>query len=43
VAETRGQTRMAQMNRQVAGNLEKIITALENDEEGTPEMAADAP
>ena len=28
------------MNQQVAGNLEKIITALENDEEGTPEMAA---
>ena len=43
VAEARGQTRMAQMNRQVAGNLEKIITALENDEEGTPGMAADAP
>ena len=34
---------MAQMNRQVAGNLEKIITALENDEEETPGMAADAP
>jgi len=43
VAEARGQTRMAQMNRQVASNLEKIITALENDDEGTPEMAADAP
>ena len=43
VAEARGQTRMAQMNQQVAANLEKIITALENDEEGTPEMAADAP
>jgi hypothetical protein len=42
-AEARGQTRMAQMNQQVASNLEKIITALENDEEGTPEMAADAP
>jgi hypothetical protein len=34
---------MAQMNQQVARNLEKIITALENDEEGTPEMTADAP
>jgi len=43
VAEARGQTRMAQMNRQVAGNLEKIITALENQEEGTPGMTADAP
>jgi len=42
-AEARGQTRMAQMNRQVAGNLEKIITALENQEEGTPGMTADAP
>jgi integrase len=28
-AEARGQARMAEMNRQVAGNLEKIITALE--------------
>ena len=40
-AEARGQTRVAQMNRQVAGNLEKIITALEaGDDE--PEAAADA-
>ena len=31
-AEARGQTRMAEMNRQVAENLEKIITALEADE-----------
>lgn len=31
-AEARGQTRMAQMNRQVASNLEKIITALESDD-----------
>ena len=43
VAEARGQTRMAQMNQQVARNLEKIITALENDEGGNPKMAADAP
>jgi hypothetical protein len=28
-AEARGQARLAEMNRQVAGNLEKIITALE--------------
>ena len=40
-AEARGQTRVAQMNRQVAVNLEKIITALEaGDDE--PEAAADA-
>lgn len=32
-AEARGQTRMAQMNRQIAGNLEKIITALEADDD----------
>lgn len=30
------------MNQQVAGNLQKIITALENDEQRTPEVAADA-
>jgi hypothetical protein len=30
-AEAGGQTRMAEMNRQVADNLEKIITALEDD------------
>ena len=32
-AEARGQTRMLEMNRQVADNLEKIITALEADED----------
>jgi len=32
-AEASGQTRMAEMNRQVANNLEKIITALEADED----------
>jgi ferredoxin len=31
-AEARGQTRLTQMNRQVANNLGKIITALENDQ-----------
>lgn len=41
-AEARGQTRMAEMNRQVAGNLEKIITALGDGEAGTQEAAADA-
>ena len=39
VAEARGQTRLAEMNRQVAGNLEKIITALQADTTGA---AADA-
>jgi integrase len=39
-AEARGQRRLAEMNRQVAGNLEKIITALQED---TPrEAVADA-
>ncbi len=40
-AEARGQTRMVEMNRQVADNLEKIITALETDE-GQREQVADA-
>jgi len=31
-AEVRGQTRLAEMNHQVADNLEKIITTLENDD-----------
>jgi hypothetical protein len=38
-AEARGQTRLIQMNRQVATNLEKIITTLENDQ---PQEVADA-
>ncbi len=33
-AQTRGQQRMAEMNQQVAGNLEKIITALESNDNG---------
>jgi integrase len=41
-AEARGQARMAEMNRQVAGNLEKIITALAGGEARTQEAAADA-
>jgi len=41
-AEARGQTRMVEMNRHVADNLEKIISALENDEGEQPEAAADA-
>ena len=38
-AEARGQTRLTQMNREVADNLEKIITALENKQ---PQEVADA-
>ena len=41
-AEARGQARMAEMNRQVAGNLEKIITVLGGGEARTQEAAADA-
>ena len=39
-AEARGHTRQAEMNRQVADNLEKIISSLEADEPGQPETAA---
>ncbi len=38
-AEARGQTRLTQMNREVADNLEKIISALEGDK---PQETADA-
>lgn len=41
-AEARGQTRITEMNQQVADNLEKIITALENDKDEQREEAADA-
>ena len=44
-AEARGQTRLIEMNQQVANNLDKIITALENDDsdgEQQPKAAADA-
>ncbi|MER5219355.1 tyrosine-type recombinase/integrase [Streptomyces flaveus] len=40
-AEARGQARVVEMNRQVLGNLEKIITGLESDP-GQPEATADA-
>jgi hypothetical protein len=40
-AEARGQTRMVEMNRHVADNLEKIITSLEADS-GGQEQVADA-
>ncbi|MGH3418439.1 MAG: tyrosine-type recombinase/integrase [Streptosporangiaceae bacterium] len=42
-AEARGHTRQAEMNRQIAANLGKIITSLEADDPGRPEAAADAP
>ena len=41
-AEARGQTRMVEMNRQVADNLEKIIASLDDDARPTAEAAADA-
>ena len=40
-AEARGQTRLAQMNQQVADHLEKVIVALEDDR-GQPQAVADA-
>jgi len=41
-AEAKGHARVAEMNRQVAGNLSKIITALEADGQTGQEAAADA-
>ena len=40
-AEANGQARVAEMNKQVAANLDKIITALEADNSG--EAPGDAP
>jgi len=40
-AQARGQTRLAEINRQVADNLNTIITTLEKDEPG-PQETADA-
>ncbi|WP_179022764.1 integrase [Streptomyces sp. IMTB 2501] len=40
-AEARGQARMVEMNRHALGNLEKIITGLE-DHPGQPEATAGA-
>ena len=42
-AEAAGRVRVAEMNRQVAGNLDKIITALEDEEPDGTEAAAGAP
>jgi hypothetical protein len=41
-AEANGHSRVAEMNRQVAGNLGKIITALEHDGREEHEEAASA-
>jgi integrase len=41
-AEANGHARLAEMNRQVAGNLDKIITSLEADGGGRKEAAASA-
>ena len=41
-AEANGQARVAEMNRQVAGNLDKIITALEDGGQDGKEEAANA-
>ena len=40
-AETNGHARVAEMNKQVAANLDKIITVLENDAD-SHQAAADA-
>jgi hypothetical protein len=41
-AEQNGHTRVAEMNKQVASNLDKIITALEADDADGQETLADA-
>jgi F0F1-type ATP synthase membrane subunit b/b' len=41
-AQARGQTRLAEMNQQVADNLNKIITTLQSDADEQAEGAADA-
>jgi integrase len=42
VAEARGQARLVEMNQQVLGNLDKVITALDDDEGQAGEEVADA-
>jgi hypothetical protein len=42
-AQARGQDRLAEMNRQIAGNLDTIITALQQGTDQQPPEAADAP
>ena len=41
-AEATGHARVAEMNKQVAANLDKIITVLEDDADSHQEAAADA-
>ena len=41
-AEAAGHTRVTEMNKQVAANLDKIITALEADDGNQQEATADA-
>lgn len=41
-AEARGQARLAEMNQQVLGNLDNIITTLEADPSPKPRETADA-
>ncbi len=41
-AEAKGHDRVAEMNKQVAANLAKIIATLEEDEHDTTETAGDA-
>lgn len=41
-AEARGQQRLVEMNQQVLGNLDRIITALDQDDDTDTEVAADA-
>ena len=42
-AQARGQDRLAEMNQQIAGNLDTIITALQQGTDQQPAEAADAP
>ncbi|MEU1425239.1 hypothetical protein [Kitasatospora sp. NPDC005751] len=41
-AEARGQRRLVEMNQQVLGNLDRIITALDQDDDPTQEAVRDA-
>jgi len=43
VAEANGQARVAEMNKQVAGNLGRIIATLEDEDDGSREAAGGAP
>jgi hypothetical protein len=43
VAEANGQARVAEMNKQVADNLGRIIATLEDEDDGSREAAGGAP